>query len=77
MHACFIYSDHTYELGAKIAWLYGAFIGFIGMIASGAMIVVLWYGATLVLKHEMSRTSHLLFVPDLFDITSNLSICNT
>jgi ABC-type bacteriocin/lantibiotic exporter with double-glycine peptidase domain len=55
-------SDHTYQLGAKIAWLYGAFIGFIGMIASGAMIVVLWYGATLVLKHEMSR---MLCVPYL------------
>ena len=54
----------TFLLGRKIAWLYGVFIGIISLVAMGAMILVLWYGATLVLAGEMTTgvlTSYVLY----------------
>ena len=54
----------TFLLGARIAWLYGIFIGVITLVAMGAMILVLWYGATLVLNEELSvglLTSYVLY----------------
>ena len=54
----------TYELGRSIAWAFGLFAGVITFVASGAMILVLWYGASLVLEKEMSAgvlTSYVLY----------------
>ena len=54
----------TFLLGKRIAWLYGVFIGVISLVAFGAMILVLWYGATLVLSGEITTgqlTSYVLY----------------
>ena len=62
-----LYADKiqtTFLLGKRIAWLYGVFIGVISLVAMGAMILVLWYGATLVLDGEMDTgllTSYVLY----------------
>ena len=62
-----LYSDKihtTFLLGKRIAWLYGVFVGIISFVAMGAMILVLWYGATLVLSGEMTTgllTSYVLY----------------
>eukprot|EP00455_Lapot_gusevi_P057506 TRINITY_DN9817_c0_g1_i2.p1 TRINITY_DN9817_c0_g1~~TRINITY_DN9817_c0_g1_i2.p1 ORF type:complete len:391 (-),score=112.37 TRINITY_DN9817_c0_g1_i2:42-1124(-) len=47
-----------------MAWYYGLFIALMGLIGSGAMILVLWYGASLVLDGTLSSgvlTSFLLY----------------
>ena len=70
-----LYSDKiqtTFLLGKRIAWLYGVFIGVISLVAMGAMILVLWYGATLVLNGEM--TTGLLTSYVLYTITVGIAL---
>ena len=62
-----LYGDRihiTFLLGKRVAKLYGVFNGLISLVAMGAMIVVLWYGATLVIQGEMTTgvlTSYVLY----------------
>ena len=62
-----LYADRihiTFLLGKRVAALYGVFNGLISLVAMGAMIVVLWYGATLVIQGEMTPgvlTSYVLY----------------
>jgi ABC-type multidrug transport system fused ATPase/permease subunit len=64
--------EETYNLGARIALLYGIFIGGIGFVGSGSMILVLWCGARLVLRHEMSSGMLTSFV--LYTITVGFAL---
>jgi len=57
--------QETYELGVKAALLYSLFIGLISLIGLASMLLVLLYGATLVLDGEMATgtlTSYVLYV---------------
>ena len=62
----------TFLLGKRIAWLYGVFIGVISLVAFGAMILVLWYGATLVLSGEMATGQLISYV--LYTITVGIAL---
>lgn len=56
--------DKSYEQGALLALVQGGFAGLIGALSSAAIIAVLWYGSTLVVKHEMTTgnlTSFMLY----------------
>lgn len=56
--------DMTFELGKRTATLYALFIGIMTFVGMGAMIIVLWYGATLVLEGDMTTgvlTSYVLY----------------
>lgn len=45
--------DKSYKSGAKLALASGFFNGVIGIIGQGAVVLVLWYGGSLVNKHEL------------------------
>lgn len=45
--------DKSYKSGAKLALATGLFNGIIGIIGQGAVVLVLWYGGSLVNKHEL------------------------
>ena len=62
----------TFLLGKRIAWLYGVFIGVISLVAFGAMILVLWYGATLVLNGEIQTGQLVSYV--LYTITVGVAL---
>ncbi|MCB9680209.1 MAG: ATP-binding cassette domain-containing protein [Alphaproteobacteria bacterium] len=56
--------DHSYELAAKRAFAYGAFQGVAGFAGYGAIALVLWFGARLVVAGTMTMgelTSFLLY----------------
>ena len=54
--------DASYTLGAKRALGYGLFVGGLGSMANFAIIVVIYYGAVLVLNGELSVGSLTAFV---------------
>lgn len=45
--------NKSYKSGAKLALASGFFNGVIGIIGQGAVVLVLWYGGSLVNKHEL------------------------
>jgi ABC-type bacteriocin/lantibiotic exporter with double-glycine peptidase domain len=73
-----LYSDEiekTYVLGAKQALLYGIFVAFMGLFGSSSVLLVLWYGAKLVLNGEMSPGVLTSFV--LYTLTVAAALVNT
>jgi ABC-type multidrug transport system fused ATPase/permease subunit len=54
------------------AWYTGLFVALIGFIGTGAMVLVLWYGATLVLAGTLTAGTLLSFV--LYTITVGASL---
>lgn len=65
--------DETYRLGARQAVLYGSFIALIGIFGQGAMVVVLYYGATLVLQGSLSPGTLTSFVLYTLTIAGSLA----
>jgi ABC-type multidrug transport system fused ATPase/permease subunit len=55
-------TERTYTLGAAIASRYGLFVGGIGFLGTSALVLVLWYGARLVLDGEMTPGGLTTFV---------------
>eukprot|EP00051_Salpingoeca_urceolata_P021779 m.346091 g.346091 ORF g.346091 m.346091 type:complete len:449 (-) comp19860_c0_seq28:68-1414(-) len=56
--------DESYALGKKLALLQGGFMGLTSFLMSGAILLVLWYGATLVQRGEITPgilTSFMLY----------------
>ncbi|XP_013415862.1 ABC transporter B family member 25 isoform X2 [Lingula anatina] len=56
--------DKSYQVGKKLALVQGGFDGVIGIIAYGAIVLVLWYGGKLVNEKQLSPgilTSFLLY----------------
>eukprot|EP00039_Didymoeca_costata_P009091 m.120376 g.120376 ORF g.120376 m.120376 type:complete len:860 (-) comp14356_c0_seq6:1638-4217(-) len=46
--------NQSYEQGIRMSQIQGIFLGFTSFLASGALLLVLWYGATLVSKQSIS-----------------------
>ena len=59
------YSDKvhtTFRIGARKALAYGSFAGTIGTVAQYAVVLVLWYGSTLVIQGEFSSSKLTAFL---------------
>lgn len=62
----------SYKWGAKKAMAYGAFGGGIGTIAEFAIVLVLWYGGTLVLNGQMATADLIAFLLYTVSIAATL-----
>jgi len=54
--------DESYFVGKKIALSVGIFMSVIGILAQGSIVLVLWYGGTLVLEDKLSPGSLISFL---------------
>jgi ABC-type multidrug transport system fused ATPase/permease subunit len=64
--------EASYEVGKKYSIVYGIFIGLIAALAQGAIVIVVWYGASLVLNDLMSAGELLSFL--LYTLTVAASV---
>jgi len=68
--------EETFRLGAKLALLYGLFLGVMGFVGFGAVILVIWFGARMVIHGEISPgtlTAFLLYTITIAGAMAGLS----